>query len=291
MKIAFVKPPATYANWYRRPLLGIASLAAYLERHGYDCRIFDSVFSGWSEAELMAQLDSYGPDLAAFTAMTHEIDAAGRIALRLRQGGTCATVVGGCHFSALPQRTLIEFPGFDYGIAGEGEEPLLALTRSLESGGKPDRSIPGLASRPEKGTVAFNHPAPPLSGEALDRLPFPAFHLYFGDDSGALAGTGDEYPILSSRGCPYRCAFCMQALGRTVRLRSAERILEEMKAAVDAYGAHTFNFIDEIFLTDTPRTHDLLERMISSGLSRSIRWSGLTRANLVSGKLVEKAAR
>ena len=291
MKIAFIKPPATYADWYHRPQLGAGYLAAYLEEAGHTCRIFDSVFFGWNNAGLIEQVTEFAPDLAAFTAMTHEIAPAARVAGRLRENSGIVTVVGGCHLSALPRETLQEFPTFDFGIAGEGEHGLLGLVKRLQGDIPADCGVPGLVERTPAGPVAFHAPPPPLTGRELDDLPFPAFHLYYGNNRRALAGPEEEYPIISGRGCPYRCTFCMQALGRVVRHRSAEDICLEMEAAINNFGAHTFNFIDEIFLSDTPRTRFLLERLISSGLSRRVRWSGLTRANLVNRDLVCLARR
>jgi len=288
MKIALIKPPATYADWYQRPQLGIAYLAAHLEEAGFECRIFDSLFSGWNEDELVEKILDYSPLLAAFSAMTHEIVPCARIAGRLKQAEAFLTVIGGCHFTALPEQTLREFQAFDCGIAGEGEKPLLELARRVAGTG-PGGPIPGLGERTGTGKIVLTPPGPPLTGEELDRLPFPAFHLYYGQDRRALASPGTEYPILSSRGCPYHCAFCMQALGRRVRTRSAADICLEMEAAINNFGAVAFNFIDEIFLSDTPRTRELLEIMIATGLNRRARWSGLTRANLVTPDLIELA--
>jgi hypothetical protein len=40
MKVALIKPPATYADWYRRPVLGLAYIGACLEGSGVDCQMF-----------------------------------------------------------------------------------------------------------------------------------------------------------------------------------------------------------------------------------------------------------
>ena len=48
-KIALIKPPATYASWYKKPVLGISYIAAYLEENGFDCKIFDAYFNNLTE--------------------------------------------------------------------------------------------------------------------------------------------------------------------------------------------------------------------------------------------------
>src|SRR5512137_538562 len=110
-RVALIKPPATYADWYRRPVLGLSYIAACLEQEGLDCRIFDAVFRGWSEDELVRQVALYRPDMLGVTAMTHEIATAAHIVELLKERlGTIPAVVGGPHVTALPQRTLAQFP-------------------------------------------------------------------------------------------------------------------------------------------------------------------------------------
>ena len=116
MKIALIKPPATYAVWYKHPALGIAYISAVLESNGYDCRIFDACFHSWSEQELANHVRDYKPDVVGLTAMTHEIIQAARIGSILKTAFGVPTIIGGCHVTALPERTLEEFPVFDFGI-------------------------------------------------------------------------------------------------------------------------------------------------------------------------------
>jgi radical SAM superfamily enzyme YgiQ (UPF0313 family) len=240
--------------------------------------------------------------------MTHEIKAAGRIAARLKERSRAATVVGGCHVTALPERTLTEFPAFDYGVCGEGERTFLELLERIQKpekpqitqtriGSEPNESaesadalggIKGLAFR-DGGKVRVNEPRPLLTPAELDALPLPAFHHYYGDDSRALAGKDAEYVIFSGRGCPFGCAFCMRVLGQKVRRRSAGSVCREMEAAVARYGAHTFDFEDDVMLVDNKDTRELLQMMIDSGLAGRVRWSGMIHAAFVKPDLLALA--
>jgi radical SAM superfamily enzyme YgiQ (UPF0313 family) len=289
MKIALIRLPATYADWYRRPVLGIAYLAACLEASGFECKIFDAYFHSWSEAELLARTKEYRPDAVGVTAMTHEIVQAGRLASQLRRQLDVPIVIGGCHVTALPERTLAEFPAFDYGVYGEGERTFFEVLEHLRQGIDRDpNEIKGLVYR--RGSKIFiNAPRPFLTSAELDTLPYPVFHDYYDENRQALVGKHSYYVMITSRGCPYSCAFCMQVLGRSVRRRSPQNILEELEHAISAYGAHTIDFADEIFLSDRPETHELLQLMTERGFPKRIRWSGLARANLVTGELVNLA--
>jgi anaerobic magnesium-protoporphyrin IX monomethyl ester cyclase len=290
IKIAFVKMPSTYANWYKRPVLGISYLSAYLEQQGYESAIFDALYHGWAEQELIRQVVEYRPDFVGFTAMTHEISQSAAVARSIKEQLDIPVVVGGPHVTALPERTMTEFPVFDYGVTGEGEITTLDLLKHLfdTPSGTDASSIKGLIHH-ENGAVLVNESRPWLSSSELEQLPYPAFHHYYGDDSNALADKDSYYVMCSSRGCPYHCAFCMQVLGNKVRSFSPERICDEIEYAISRYGAHTIDFADEIFLFDNERTRETLRLMIAKGLHKKIRWSGLTRANMVSQEIISLA--
>jgi radical SAM superfamily enzyme YgiQ (UPF0313 family) len=192
------------------------------------------------------------------------------------------------NITALPKTTLLEFPVFDYGIFGEGEHTMLDLLISLQNGSE-IKSIKGLIYRNENNQISVNEARPFLSSEELDKLPYPAFHHYYGHNKKALASRHSYYVMISSRGCPYSCAFCMQVLGRKIRRRKAENICEEIEYAISTYGAHTIDFADEIFLFNDANTQELLELMIKKDLHKKIKWSGLIRANYVNNELITLA--
>ena len=290
IKIALIKPPQTYADWYKRPVLGISYISSFLEKNGFTAKIFDAVFNGWSEKDLVCHIETFKPDIIGITAMTHEITRAAHLAAELKNKLKIPAVIGGSHVTALPERTLSEFPVFDYGIRGEGEKTLLELLNFLFAAGPGSDAgaIKGLVFRNTKNVVV-NEPRPWLTLEELENLPYPAFHHYYGDATNALAGRQSYYVMFSARGCPYHCAFCMQVLGRQVRPFSAARIGQEIEHAISRYGAHTIDFADEIFLFDSERTREILNLMIGKGLSKRIRWSGLTRANMVNQEIIALA--
>lgn len=286
MKVALIKPPATYADWYKRPVFGICYISAYLKLSGIDCRIFDAYFNSWSEKETIEKVVEYSPDVIGLTAMTHEIIQASQIASQLKERLNARIIVGGCHVTALPERTLREFPAFDYAVYGEGEKTVIELMEFLQQSGISEASnIAGLVWRDTEGNIRVNEPREPLTPLELDMLPYPDVKDYYNGPQ-ALADKNSYYIMFTTRGCPYNCAFCMQVMGRKLRRRSAENIIQEMEYAISHYGAHTFNFADDIFLFPNQETRELLQLMIDRSLPKRIRWSGLTRANFVTPELI-----
>lgn len=288
-RVALIKVRGTYADWFKRPVLGLAYLCSYLKSDGFECRIFDAYYHSWSEDELLARVAEYRPHLIGISAMTHEVNKAAHVAGRLKVKLEVPVVIGGCHVTALPRRTLAEFPVFDYGIHGEGESACLQLARHLRDGSSPGlRDIQGLAFR-EGDEIKVNARAPFLTSEELDAMPLPAFDDYYGDDREALKAKDACGAIIVGRGCPYNCAFCMRVLGQEVRRRSPETVIAEMEQSITRWGAHTFDFYDDILLHDRPDTRRLLELMIEKGFPGKVRWYGLTRVNLVKADMIALA--
>ena len=290
MKVALIRPPEVHKYWNAtRPSLGMSYIASYLESHEIEVNIFDANFHSWSPQQTVEKVVDFKPDLIGLTSMTHEIPMAHKIASLLKNSlHAVPTVIGGCHVTALPQGTLEEFENFTYGIYGEGEQTMLSLARCLDKGRTEElHEINGLIYRHAQG-ININPSQQRLSSEELDKLPYPAFHHYYSSHR-ALEGNNEYYVIISSRGCPYNCAFCMQVLGRQVRRRSPENVVAEIEFAIDRYAAHTVYFLDEILLFNDQLTYDTLALMIKRHLPQRIRWRGLTRINFVNEKLMNTA--
>lgn len=99
----------------------------------------------------------------------------------------------------------------------------------------------------------------------LDVLPLPARDLVKGGQGGKVfAGDqeGESAVIVSSRGCPKKCAFCA-APGMThqscLRLRDPLRISEEIKIVKGAFGINNFRFSDDFFIVNKKRALKLAD--------------------------------
>ncbi|MCX5695034.1 MAG: radical SAM protein [Candidatus Omnitrophica bacterium] len=283
MKIALVKV-SSYQKWYKIPSFALGYLSAVLEKNGIEVKIFDGRYFDIKDKQLIDDLCGFSPEIIGFSAMTHEIKRTAKIAEKVKERVNVKVVFGGCHLSALPEETMEEFLVIDYGVLGEGEYTLLDIVTHAR-GQMRIEEIDGVIFRKD-GKMIRNKPRELISD--LDLLPFAAFDQYYRK---GIEGLNDKsiYPILSSRGCPFSCSFCMRILGRKVRYRSAENIITEIELAIDKYGIQLIDFHDEIFLFNNERTNGLLTKFIESGLSKKIKWSGLTRVDLIDQKIIELA--
>ncbi|MCG6534910.1 MAG: hypothetical protein L7F78_09515 [Syntrophales bacterium LBB04] len=98
--------------------------------------------------------------------------------------------------------TLMTYPEIDLLCVGEGERTIADLVSCFESG-KDWRGTKGIAFR-DDGRVVVNEPQEFI--EDLDSLPFPARHLLPLSRYQAL---GYPVSIITGRGCPYSCIFCV----------------------------------------------------------------------------------
>lgn len=94
----------------------------------------------------------------------------------------------------------------------------------------------------------------------LDSYPYPALDL---------AGRLDAVPILTSRGCPFRCTYCASALlNRGFRARNPVRVVDEIEHWHRRHGVVDFAFYDDALLVDAPRRAvPMLEDILRRGLA------------------------
>ena len=140
LKLILVNPPAPQIiePHYDRPdfpRTALAFLAGHIRQRckdEIDIEILDCKFDQLSENDSILKITEMNPDIVGFTAMTNEIKSAARLCEKLKKQIEFTSIVGGVHYTALPEETLIEFPSFDFGVAGEGEEVLCDLVVAIK---------------------------------------------------------------------------------------------------------------------------------------------------------------
>ena len=258
------------------PHLGIGYLAAYLKNGGYEVGIIDAKFERIDIPDIEQRLLLWRPDIVGITAMTHEIERAAQVAAMVKGIlPESITVVGGAHATALPAQTLDEFTCFDIAVFGEGEYTFLEMVNNIS---KPEswKYIPGIAYRKDDG-IQKTEPRDPIMNP--DELPFPAWELY---------PRSKVYPVITARGCPFRCNFCMRILGNTLRKRSPENVIRELENVCNEYKPAFIHFVDEAFTIDKNHASELLDSMISKELHTKFKWDAQTRADVADADLLQK---
>lgn len=280
MKVVLIDaPPITHIEKHDNrsyPHLGLAYIAAYLQSKNIDVQVIDAKFSKLGMQQVEAQLLYEKPDVIGLTAMTHEINQAAAVAAFAKANLKDATlVIGGVHATALPEHTIKEFPCFDFVVYGEGEITFHELIMSLNEG-RGYEDISGIVYRAPDGIRKTGARGLILD---LDELPYPAWGLF---------PRADEYPIMMSRGCPFKCNFCMRVMGNKLRSRSAGNVFAELEKLIRNYGAQKIHFLDETLTIHTKRLNELLEIMLQKGLEKEITWDAQSRSDAAEYSLFKK---
>ena len=280
MNIVLVNPPPRkIVEVYDKPdypHVGLGYLASNLELNGFSPIVIDAKLEGISFEETIEKVLSLSPAVLGVTAMTHEITYAHELVTHLKEKGCEATtLVGGVHVTAIPERTLEEFPSFDIGVIAEGEHAIVELCDSIIRKKINFKNVPGIVYRDNEKKVRLSSSRPFCRD--LDTLPFPAWHLF---------PVTKEYPILTARGCPANCIFCAHSYGYAIRERSPSNILKEWKKTVTTYTPGKMRMLDETFAFNKERAVAFLNMIIESKLI--VPWTGFTRVTAASQDLMYK---
>ena len=255
--------------------LGLAYVAAALMKRGHEVHLVDAKTERLNLPQIVARIKQYEPRIVGSTAMTHEICYVGELFTAVKEVCLqCVTMVGGPHSTALPERTIHEFPAIDVAVSGEGEETACELADAVESSARRYewQSILGIAYR-DSGEVHRTAPRPWIGN--LDSLPMPAWELF---------PPNIPWPVFASRGCPFRCAFCQRVLGSKVRLRSVDNVLAEFDELERRLGKKGTWFQDETFGVNRPWMDEFLDKLNRRNERRGDKWSWgcNSRVNLAS---------
>jgi len=260
--------------------MGCMALGACLEREGYAVTLIDGRFLSVADLADETVRRAEGVLCIGISAMTVQVREGLDVADAVRAAHPGVPIVwGGVHATAFPEQTAAD-PACDYVVTGEGEVSFAGLTKAMADGRTPHPAMAGLVVADATGRT-HTSPAPPPGDPAL--YPPPAYHLLdLGRYVRRRSPDGREVrgmDVLASRGCPYRCTFCLNpSLGqRRWRPRPVEQVLAEMDTLIDAHGINHIWFMDDYFFGRRDRTDRFVEYFLSRG--GSVTWEANLRAS------------
>jgi len=263
------------------PPLGLACLAGALERAGVDVRVLDFVVTPYSSEVLKEVLDSVAPELVGVTIVTMTFDDVISIVKDVRiLRPEARTVMGGPHvtFRAVP--TLNQFPELDFVVCGDGETATVQLAETV-SKGHGWKTIPGLVYRDGTDIVANpgNNRPPDQNG-----LPTPARHHLM---LGRYRALGLPISMITSRGCPHQCIFCVghRMTGRGVRYCRPGAVVDELEA-LSRLGFHQINLADDLFTANRSHCRAVCREIVRRGFTPA--WTAFARVDSVTRELLEE---
>lgn len=270
-------------RWYKYDLTTTWNLSPYMLcllaamlQDKYEIKIVDAQFYNMSEEQFKKEVQDFQPDCVGISVLSSEyasiLDTAAAIVKKINKD--VITIAGGVHVTTQYYRVL-ENKDIDYAVRGEGEYVLRDFLAYLNGEGTfPEK---GIVFRNENGGVTA---LPPDLIQDLDALPLPNYDLV---DYMVYTNTGPRYGVdsvhiypyarlLTSRGCYVGCSFCQveSISGKKWRMRSAEKVVDELTFLKAKYGIKSFIIEDDNPFGQKKRTKDMLRLLKKRNLN--LKW-------------------
>jgi len=256
--------------------------AGVLEKNNFDVTFIDAPARGLEMIDIMDIMRDINPALVVMDSTTpsilNDIDVLRRLKAEFKEP---FYVFVGTHPSARTHEVMEQCPELDAIARGEYDYTIRDLAIALEEGSSIEK-VRGLTFRKNGGLVDN------ADGEIikdLDELPMVSKvykrHLDYKDyfNPNALY---PQVTIITGRGCPQRCTFCVfpQTLhGRAYRARSPENVAEEFLYIEREFEDAKAVFIeDDTFTTDKKRCREISRLLIEKGVK--ISWTANARADV-----------
>jgi radical SAM superfamily enzyme YgiQ (UPF0313 family) len=272
------------------PHLGLISLIAEIERSRHlpllydpmlqlqrghlalDSSIYDDV------AEQLLQTE---PAAVGLTALGCNFIAVLKIARRLKQRRPETLILlGGPHPTVLESAIMKQFSDFDVLVRGEAEETIVPLLDALDSG-RELSAIPGISYRDGSRVCRSTVDAGVMD---VNQLSMAAFHFYPIQELKMRS-----MRVEAGRGCPFHCTFCSTAtfFGRKYRVKSAEKLVSELKSLNNSYNITEFELQHDLFTVNRRKVLEFCEEVRACSFS----WTCSARVDCVDSELLREMAR
>lgn len=264
MKIVLIALPHPYLRQPESQIsLGLLYMASMLEKCAHDVEVKN--YSAFTTEEAIADLPR--ADLYGITITSMELLQANRFAKRIKDKFFMTKIFFGG--SGTISDEFVDWNNVDSICKGEGEITIIEMINDWRLG--------------ELKRIYIGKCV-----DDLDLIPFPARHLikYQGGNIFAYNKNyigNESVTILTSRGCPFDCAFCSAPhLSRYVRYRYPNFIKQEIEHVINEYGIRQFRISDDMFTTNEKHVREICKKI----KDLDIVWRISVRAKPLSIKLL-----
>lgn len=260
--------------------LGLMCVGSCLFHQGYNVNILDANNAKQAKGffnKIRQELSN--AVRVGLSVMSAQIPHALEISKHIRQCDPSIPIIwGGVHPTLYPVQTA-KSEYVDFVVKGEGEITSFELLAAIE-GGKNFREVKGIAfqDREHQEVIVTDdrelmdmNRLPPIEWQLLEDIR----HIGSLREVDKLTLLG--IPLQTSRGCPHRCAFCIDPiLKQKYRLRETDLVLRDIERLIDL-GVERIYFIDENFFVNKKRVMEIADGIEKRALN--FQWSGSVRAD------------
>ena len=231
---------------------GLGSLISISEENGFSAKL--KIFNKIINKELFINdISNFKPKIVAISTNSLQWKYMSKLAKWIKEiySNDVLIICGGIHPTIAPEE-VINDPNIDVICIGEGEGPLEDLLKSIKKG-RIDYSIHNLWFK-KNGNIIKNKMR--KYNDNLDCIPIDnREHFQF---NRILNKNDQDATVMTSRGCIYKCAFCINSYllnlnkgsGKPFRRRSPENVMNEILMLMNKWNIKHIVFEDEEFLID-----------------------------------------
>lgn len=259
LKILLIYPPTGKISNYNTPT-GLLYIATVLKRDGYKVGLVDC--SVEPDYENILKREIIDTDILGVYAMSVHITYLLPLLRKLKTINKRIKIIwGGPHAMLFPEQT-VKSEYADIVARCEGEDLMLEIARKFESGSLDLHQVKGITFQ-EDGQIINT---PDREFVEINKLPFIDWSLVKKEVMEVVKKT--VIRVQTSRGCPYKCTFCINVLtkNKKMRYRDPERVLDEIEYVGQKYGAKRIGFRDEIFLSNRKQAKEIAEGILKRNL-------------------------
>lgn len=280
----FVNPPAPSPAEHAEygtmaPPLGIGYVAASLREAGYTISAVDLALSKDPLEDLKIAIYRENPVIIGFYTLTQSYYATELLLREVKAiHPEAVTWVGGPHVSYEVEEAL--HSGFEIVFLFEAEATVVEVANCQLRGKGKLEDIKGIAFLQDDKVIKT---LPRAREKTLDSLPYPARDIF------PMHQYVRPGIIMSSRGCPIKCIFCIASTFEDAyRYRSPGNVMEELREMHEKWGVNDFYFADNVFTTHRPRAKKIADLIRESELP--IGWYCVSRVDYVTPELMQHLA-
>lgn len=220
---------------YVHSSLALRYLRSYTEPYFPGVRLVEYTINDLPE-KIAADLYKQRPDVIGFSCYIWNIGGTIAVIKRLKKIlPDVKIVLGGPEVTYETREFMEQHPYVDYVVVGEGEQTFLELLQAIAAG-RSAEGIHGVVYR--DGCLVRENPRRMMLPD-LNVIPSP-----YQDRLEELENRIVYFEC--SRGCPFRCQYCLSSIEDGVRYFGLERVKSDLKRLIDA-GVRQVKFVDRTF--------------------------------------------
>lgn len=300
LRISLIHPPLHNIVKEFTPPLGLAYIASYIKRYGYNCEIIDANACR-KDIDMLVKEISGRFDIIGITVVTIAVPVVAELIHRIKKEEPAVKIIlGGIHPTVAYTHLLKKYPDIDIIVIGEGEATFLELIKLYEKDAQlfenkeKLKTLNGIAflKNAESDEIICTEERELIND--IDTIPFPLFEKLPMDKYEAPASRSIGTPrgkigfMITARGCFTKCTFCASpTMWHRCRPRSAENVIKEIEFLVRAYNIKQIDFQDDTLTSIPSRLEKICDFLIDNNIK--IKWNGFARVtDIKDKKLLEK---